>query len=131
MNKGISISMNLVIVVIVAMIILAVLASFFTSQYLETGSSLNIEKYFNLGCIKLADNGCDHTTLNEIRFANNMISLGNICAEKGITDSIACSRMCGCILDPHEQGIALFAESSIDYFAPEGRPETFIFTTEV
>lgn len=107
--KGLELPVNIIVIMIVAVLVLLAFAFYFTSQSSQGASAIVVEKAHQEGCIRLraAPVLCEHTKVNDVPVSYNdkTYSLGNVCALRGITDSVQCAKSCGCVAEG--QGIAL------------------------
>lgn len=97
--KGIELPVNMVIIVIVAAVVLTVVGFFFLSQS-SSLSAASLDQLHSEGCLTLraAPFECDHASVNSVSVGTGVkkMSLGEVCASKGVFDSISCAKSCLC-----------------------------------
>jgi len=63
-------------------------------------SKASLEEAYAAGCLALNTTyNCSAESVNSVqgmKFAGKSYSLGNLCASRGLTDSMSCAQSCGC-----------------------------------
>lgn len=105
--KGMSLPINSIVIIAIAMLVLVVMGLFFTGFF--TGvDRIKLENTFQQACSNLKGSAysCSDTGLDTIVFNTAIVSgeqsqrytLRALCELKGLEDDAACMRQCGCVV---------------------------------
>ena len=102
--KGISLPVNTIVIIAIAILVLSVLAAFFTGFISGGIITLSLEQAFTKGCDAfMRGYGCDNTddvesvTVPGYPTKDDLdTTLQDVCADKGLLTNDACARACGC-----------------------------------
>lgn len=97
--KGMQLPVNMIIIISVAVLVMLVVASFFTGQTSFGFSSISSEKQLAFACNTLhSQYACDQSSVGEVYVddGNSRFYLANLCREKGAVYEGDCASLCGC-----------------------------------
>lgn len=124
--KGMELPVNMIVIVMVAVLVILAVAFYFTQQSGRGVSAIDLEKAYQQGCIvlKAPAFACDHNKINTVptgySAGGTAYSLGNVCALRGIRDSVSCAKSCGC--DASGTALQLSAPQQTSQSAQEQHP---------
>ena len=99
--KGISLPVNAIVIIAIAILVLTVVAAFFVGGVGPGMQTITLEQAFTKGCDSLVrGNNCDKTKISSIIVTGypatgDTIPFNQVCAQKGY-DIDSCARACGC-----------------------------------
>jgi len=95
MAKGISLSVNTIVFIVLVIIVLVSLLWFFTGQSSSAITSAENQRLLAEGCLKLrSDYSCDVTKLSSVSAGPK--NLLEICRLNGYSNADVCAKYCGC-----------------------------------
>ncbi|MCD6216019.1 MAG: hypothetical protein J7J92_03020 [Candidatus Aenigmarchaeota archaeon] len=89
--KGISLPVNIVIILLVAIFVLLAVSAFFLSRSSPAMSSMEAQHEFYKGCNRLKENNCDYTMLS---YNDPFMRACKILY--GFDTKLECASICGC-----------------------------------